>query len=183
MAKKIAVITGSPRKGGNSDLMAEAFVKAAEEKGHSVQCFAAGKLKIGGCHACNTCFKTGKPCSFDDDFNPIAEAMLEADAVVFAMPTYWFSIPSNIKGVFDRMYSFMVGGKMEQLAGKKTALMICCMSEDISVMDDVKSPFEKAFGMLKWDCIGEVLIPGVGNPGDVQKTDGLKQSAALAELI
>lgn len=48
---------------------------------------------------------------------------------------------------------------MEQLAGKKTALM------------------------LKWDCIGEVLIPGVGNPGDVQKTDGLKQSAALAELI
>ncbi|MCR5438623.1 MAG: NAD(P)H-dependent oxidoreductase [Selenomonas sp.] len=103
--------------------------------------------------------------------------------MVFAMPTYWFSIPSNIKGVFDRMYSFMVGGKMEQLAGKKTALMICCMSEDISVMDDVKSPFEKAFGMLKWDCIGEVLIPGVGNPGDVQKTDGLKQSASLAELI
>ena len=56
MAKNVVVITGSPRKDGNSELMAEAFCKAAETKGHSVQCFAAGKLKIGGCHACNTCF-------------------------------------------------------------------------------------------------------------------------------
>lgn len=183
MSKKIVVITGSPRKNGNSDLLAEAFVQAAEAKGHAVECFAAGRLKIGGCHACNSCFKTGKPCSFDDDFNPIALAIQQADAVVFAMPTYWFSIPSNIKGVLDRLYSFMVGGKLSELAGKKAALLACCMSEDVSIMDDVKSPFEKTFGMLKWDCIGEVLVPGVGNPGDVKKTDGCERAAALADLL
>ncbi len=81
------------------------------------------------------------------------------------------------------MYSFMVGGKMEQLANKKAAIMACCMSEDVSVMDDVKSPFEKTFAMLKWDCIGEVLVTGVGNPGDVAKTDGCKQAADLAALL
>ena len=81
------------------------------------------------------------------------------------------------------MYSFMVGGKMEKLANKKAALMICCMSEEAGVMDDVKSPFEKSFAMLKWDCIGEVLVTGVGNPGDVEKTDGCKRAAALAELL
>ena len=86
-----------------------------------MQRFDAGRIKIGGCHACNTCYKTGKPCTFDDDFNTIAPAVLDADAVIFAMPTYWFSVPSNIKGVLDRLYCFLPSGKMEQASGKKAA--------------------------------------------------------------
>ena len=183
MSKKIVVVTGSPRKGGNSDLLAEAFIHAAEGKGHEVQRFDAGRLKIGPCHACNNCFKKENPCVFDDDFNPIARAVQGADVVVFSMPTYWLSAPSGIKAVLDRMYSFLVGGKLAELAGKKAAIMACCMSEDPAVMDDVKSPFLKSFGMLKWDCIGEVLVPKVGNPGDVKGTDGCERAAALVDLL
>ena len=117
---KIVVITGSPRKGGNSFAMTDAFVREAEKLGHEVKRFDAAFMKIGGCHACMTCFKTGKACSFDDDFNLIAPAILEADAVVFTMPTYWYSIPAQIKGVIDRVYSFVVGGK--DIAGKKIAI-------------------------------------------------------------
>lgn len=80
---KITVITGSPRKHGNSFAMTEAFIKAAEQRGHTIQRFDAAFMKIGGCHACMTCYKTGKACSFDDDFNLIAPAILESDAVVF----------------------------------------------------------------------------------------------------
>ncbi|SCI33296.1 Cd1 [uncultured Bacteroides sp.] len=87
-ALKITVITGSPRKKGNSFAMTKAFVKAAEQRGHTIQRFDAAFLKIGGCHACMTCYKTGKACSFDDDFNFIAPAILESDAVVFSMPVY-----------------------------------------------------------------------------------------------
>ncbi len=140
-------------------------------------------MSIGGCHACNSCFKTGKPCAFDDDFNQIAVSILESDVVVFAMPTYWFSVPSNLKAVLDRMYCFMVGGKLEQLANKKAAVMACCMSNDISVMDAVKAPFEKAFAMLKWECIGEVLVTKVGEPGAVKETDGCERAASLADLV
>ena len=93
---------------------------------------------MGGCRACETCFKTGKACSFDNDFNTIAPAILEADAVVFSMPVYWYSIPAQIKGVIDRLFSFVVG---------------------------------------------EVLVPGVLNVGDIAKTDGCKQAAALAETF
>ena len=46
--------------------MAEAFIQAAEKKGHSVTRFDAAMMDIGGCHACETCYKTGKACSFDD---------------------------------------------------------------------------------------------------------------------
>ena len=101
MSKKIVVITGSPRKNGNSFAMTEAFIQAAEEKGHSVTRFDAAAMNVGGCHACETCYKSGKACSFDDDFNTIAPAILEADAVVFAMPVYWYSIPAQIKAVTD----------------------------------------------------------------------------------
>ena len=86
MSKNIVVITGSPRKNGNSFAMTDSFIKAAKAKGHTVTRFDAAMMKLDGCHACETCYKTGKPCSFDDDFNTIAEEILDADALVFTMP-------------------------------------------------------------------------------------------------
>ena len=181
MSKKIVVITGSPRKTGNSFAMTDAFIKAAEAKNHTVTRFDAAMKNVGGCHACETCYKTGKACSFDDDFNTIAPAILEADAVVFATPVSWYSIPAQIKGVIDKMFSFCVAGK--DVAGKECALITCCEEDDQSVMDGVRIPVERSAALLKWKMVGEVLIPGVLNAGDIEKTDGCKQAAALAEKI
>lgn len=179
MGKKIVVITGSPRKNGNSFVMTDAFMKAAEEKGHTVKRFDAAMKNVGGCHACETCFKSGKACSFDDDFNTIAPAIMEADAVVFTMPVYWYSIPAQVKGVIDKLFSFCVAGK--DIAGKECALITCCEEDDMSVMDGVRIPVERSVALLKWKMVGEVLVPGVLNTGDIEKTDGCKKAAALAE--
>lgn len=176
---KITVITGSPRKNGNTFAIVDAFIKAAESKGHEVVRFDAALMNIGGCRDCCTCFKTGKACSFDDDFNIIAPHILEADAVVFAMPVYWYSIPAQIKGVIDRLFSFMVAEK--PIAGKKCGLITCCEEDDMTVMDGVRIPMERTAALLKWEMTGEVLIPGVFNEGDIEKTDGCAQAAALAE--
>ena len=176
---KIVVITGSPRKKGNSFAMTEAFIKAAEEKGHTVTRFDAALKNVGGCRACETCFKTGKACSFDDDFNTVAPAILEADGVVFTMPVYWYSIPAQVKGVIDRLFSFVVGGK--DIAGKKCGIIACCEENDMTVLDGVRVPIERSAALMKWDMVGEVLIPGVLNVGDIDKTDGCKQAAELAD--
>ena len=176
---KIAVITRSPRKNGNSFAMTQAFVEAAEARGHTVRRFDAAFLNIGGCRACQTCYSTGKACSFDDDFNRIAEALLEADAVVYTMPVYWYSIPAQIKGVIDRIFSLVIGGK--DVAGKKCALITCCEEEDATVMDGVRIPIERSAALLKWEMVGEVLVPGVFEAGDIDRTDGCRQAAALAE--
>ena len=181
MSKKIVVITGSPRSNGNSFAMTKAFIEAAEAKGHTVTRFDAALKNISGCHACETCFKTGKACSFDDDFNTIAPAVLEADAVVFTMPVYWYSIPAQIKGVIDKMFSFCVAGK--NVAGKKCALITCCEEHDMSVMDGVRIPIERTAALLKWEMAGEVLVPGVLNAGEIEKTDGCRKAAALADVI
>ena len=181
MSKKIVVITGSPRKTGNSFAMTDAFIKAAEEKGHAVTRFDAAMKKVGGCRACETCFSTGKACTFDDDFNTVAPAILEADAIVFTMPVYWYSIPAQIKGVIDRIFSLVVGGK--DISGKECALITCCEEEDMTVMDGVRIPMERMCALNKWKMVGEVLIPGVLNAGDIDKTDGCKQAAELADKI
>lgn len=156
MSKKIVVITGSPRKNGNSFAMTDAFVKAAEEKGHTITRFDAAMKKVGDCRACETCYSTGKACTFDDDFNTIAPAILEADAIVFTMPVYWYSIPAQIKGVIDRIFSLVVGGK--DIAGKECALITCCDEDDMSVMDGVRIPVERMCALNKWKMVVEVFL-------------------------
>ena len=181
MGKNVVVITGSPRKDGYSFAMTDSFIQAAQALGHTVTRFDAAMLRLGGCRACETCFKTGKACSFDDDFNTIAPAVLAADAVVFTMPVYWYSIPSQIKAVIDRLYSLVVGGR--DISGKECALIACCEEEDRSVLDGVRIPMERTAALNKWKMVGEVLVPGVLRPGDIEKTDGCRQAAALAEKI
>ena len=153
--------------------------QAAQAKGHQVTRFDAAMMNVGGCRACETCYKTGKACSFDDDFNTIAPAILDADAVVFTMPVYWYSIPAQIKGVIDKMFSLVVGGK--DFAGKECAVIACCEEEDASVLDGVRIPMERTAALMKWKMVGEVMVPGVLNAGDIEKTDGCKQAAALAD--
>lgn len=179
MGKKLVVITGSPRGKGNSFAMTDAFIQAAEARGCAVTRFDAAFRNVGGCHACETCYRTGKACSFDDDFNDLAPAILEADAVIFTMPVYWYSIPAQIKGVIDRLYALVVGGK--DLAGKECGMIVCCEESDPSVMDGVRIPLERSAALLKWNMVGEVLVPGVLKAGDIEKTDGCRQAAALAE--
>ena len=122
MGKNIVVITGSPRKNGNSFALTDAFVEAAKKKGHEVVRYDAAFMNVSGCRACDTCYKTGKACSFDDDFNVMAPDILNADGIVFTMPVYWYTMPSQIKAVLDKMYSFVVGEK--DISGKKCALAL-----------------------------------------------------------
>ena len=178
---KITVVTGSPRRGGNSFAMTDAFIREAEQCGHAVERFDAAFMKVGGCHACMTCYKTGRACSFNEEFDAVAASILSSDAVVFTMPVYWYSIPAQIKGVIDCLFSLVVGGK--QVAGKRWGLIACCEEEDRTVLDGVRIPMERTAALLKSDLAGEVLVPGVLNEGDINKTDGCSEAAALAHKL
>ena len=180
MSKKILVLTGSARKEGNSNRMAQSFAAAAVEKGHAVKVIDTAKLKLNFCHACETCYKTGKPCSFDDDFNTIADDILAADALVFSCPVYWYSVPSQIKAVIDKTFSFVIGGRNE-FFGKECALICCCEEDDPAILDGVRIPFERTAALNRWTVVGEVLVPGVFSVGDIDKTDGVARAAALAD--
>ena len=69
------------------------------------------------------------------------------------------------------------------IAGKKCALIACCEEDDMTVPDGVRIPYERTVALLKWKSVGEVLIPGVLNRGDIDGTDGRTRAAALAKLF
>ena len=60
-------------------------------------------------------------------------------------------------------------------------MIACCEEDDMSVFDGVRVPMERSAALMKWKMVGEVLVPGVLNVGDIEKTDGCKQAAALSE--
>lgn len=126
---------------------------------------------MSGCLACDTCYQNGKPCSVDEAFNSIADDILSADVLVFAMPVYWYTIPAQIKAVIDHLYCFCLREK-EEYFGKQCALLACCEEHDLSVLDGVRIPFERTAALSKWEVIGEVLVPGVLHVGDITATDG-----------
>ena len=175
---KIVVIKGSARKGGNSNSMADAFIGAARELGHEIVECNATQMTLTGCFGCMTCYKTGKACTHDDDFNSIADDLLAADGWVFAFPIYWYTMPGQTKCILDNIFSFAVGGK--NCKGKKIALISCCEESDMTVFDHAVGPFERGGKLMGWDFVGNVLVPGVNNVGDIANTDGCARAAALA---
>lgn len=181
MSKKLAIITGSPREGGNSSKMADAFVESAKKKGHEVKRFDTAFMNITGCTDCRTCYSTGQACTFNDGFSPIAEAILESDGIVFCMPVYWYSIPAQIKGVIDCMFALVIGGK--DYKGKKCGIIACCEESDPTVLDGVRVPIERTAKLMEWEMAGEVLITGVNDKGDIDKTDGVLQAEDLANAF
>ena len=168
MKKSILVLTGSPRVGGNSDLLADAFIEGAANAGHDVIKCAVGKKNIMGCKACDTCYSKGKPCSFDDDFNSIAPLMEKADVIVFITPLYWFTFSTQLKAAIDKMYSFIIGRK--ELKIKESLLLVCGEDDDESAFDDIISTYKRIANYQKWTDRGQLIVPDVLNKGDILST-------------
>lgn len=182
MSKKIVVLTGSPRRGGNSSQMADSFIKSALEKGFEVKRYDTAFMKIRPCVDCKCCFKKETACIFNsDEFNVIADDIMNADTIAFVTPCYWFSFSTQLKAVIDRFQSFYIGGKT--FPEKNSVLMSCGGSGDDDVFDGLKFEFEQTMKLLGIKVSGEVLINNVDKVGDILKTDGLSKSAELVNLI
>lgn len=177
MGKNIVVLTGSPRKGGNSDRMADAFIRGAQEAGHTAVKIETAALDVKGCRACDGCYRGSRACFFNDDFNSIAQSVLEADAVVVATPLYWFSFPAQIKNVIDKFYAFVVGGK--EFKNKECALLTCGGDSEEKAFDGLVRSYELIAEYLGWKDRGRLVLTGVNAKGDIEKTDGLVRAEKM----
>ena len=184
MSKRILVLTGSPRKEGNSDLLADAFIKGAMTSGHTVDKFETALHCIGGCLGCNACWSKTAPCVQEDDFNSVLAPLLEAaDMLVFCTPLYAYAFPAQIKAAIDRLFPYGKEPWMRQLKATETALVMCGA-------DDCDAPFHAAVASYQllikyfgWKDRGVLIIPGVSDVGDVRNTDGLQRAEALGMSI
>ena len=105
--KKVVIISTSLRAGSNSEILARRFMEGAVEAGHDVQWISLKGKSIAFCKGCLACQKTGK-CVIHDDALAIADAVSEADVVVWATPIYYYELSGQMKTLIDRMNSLYV---------------------------------------------------------------------------
>ncbi len=105
MNKRVLIISASPRRSGNSDLMAEQFKKGAVEAGNTVEKIFLANKKINYCLACDYCRKNSGICVQKDDMTDLLNSMMLADVVVLASPIYFYNVSSQLKTFMDRTYA------------------------------------------------------------------------------
>ena len=175
---KILVLTGSPRKGGNSATLADHFIKGAKDAGHSVERFDAAFKKVHPCIACNSCGMDG-PCVFKDDFEFVRKHIIDADCVVFATPMYYFGISAQLKAVIDRFYA--INGSIH--VPKKAVLLMTYANTADSEAVPIKSHYEVLLKYLGWTDAGQVIAPGVWPVGAIDRTRYPEQAYQLGKSI
>lgn len=101
MKKNILVISGSPRKGGNSDLLCDRLMEGAQSTGHQTEKIYIRDKKINYCTGCGNCFSK-RACSQKDDMAEVLDKMIAADVIVMATPVYFYTLNAQMKTLIDR---------------------------------------------------------------------------------
>ena len=127
--KNILIISSSPRKNGNTQILCEQFKKGAQEKGHNVNIIRIMDKNIGFCCACDTCMKNGGICILKDDMSFIIELFQKTDRLVLATPVYFEGISAQMKIFIDRMYPIW------QNFGKKDIYYIVSAARGFNIIE------------------------------------------------
>ena len=182
--KKIVIVTGSPRQGGNSTLLAEAFAKGAREAGNKVDIFDVTKDKVEGCIACKKCWSEGVPCVFNDGFNTFGKLMEPADVVVFASPVYWGTYPAQLKALIDKFFAYGIKRtKVDIRKGKKVVLLACGDGKKETAFKNI---IELCVGFAEfhqWQLAGMITVPELVDAGEILKTDALEDAETMGRNI
>ena len=178
MGKNVLIISSSPRKGGNSDILCDAFAEGAKETGNEVEKVRIADLTIGYCTGCYACQKTGT-CAITDDAQSVIDKMMAADVIALASPVYFYSICAQLKALIDRTVAVY-----PKLANKKFYYLLTMADTDRSKFD---GPLAALRGFL--DCCegseeaGMVCADGVYERGAVKGTPFVAGAKALGKQM
>ena len=181
----ILIISGSPRKGGNTELLVDAFVRGAA-KHHHVEIVSVRNYKVNPCLGCNTCFKTNGICAQKDDMALIYEKMMvstnhlnQVDMLVIASPVYFYGISAQLKAVIDRFHNPI----RDSFHIKKMALLLVGAASLPELFDAILTEYNLCLRFFNIEDAGKVLVRGVKDKGDINNTDALNEAYTLGLLI
>lgn len=179
MSKHILVLSTSLRKNSNSEALADAFLKGAQEAGHSVQKVSLREKTISFCTGCFACLKTGR-CAIRDDAVGIAQQMHDADVIVFATPIYYYEMSGQMKTLLDRANSLFGS---DYAFGDIYLLSAAAEDEEgvdsraVSGLEGWIACFERA------RLAGTVFAGGVNDPGEITGHPALQKAYEMGKAI
>ena len=167
--KNILILSASPRKNGNSDILCHQYMKGAEDAGNQVELISLYDKNIGFCRACYACFKTGK-CVLKDDMAEILDKIQAADVLVVATPTYFLTMNGKLKNTIDRFLP-----KWQDLGGHDVYIIITGHDgkEGLKLVGDELTTI---FSYLGNDVKGIIWGEGVWQKGEVTSTKAMDEA-------
>ena len=175
----ILILTGSPRKGSNTDLLAKAFADGASLN-HSVEIISVNDCKVNACIGCNSCFKReGNKCFQKDDMENIYCKMANADMLVIASPVYFYGISAQLKNIIDRCHTPM----RKNFNIKSLALLLVAGSSKPCVFDAIIKQYELVLDYFHFEDKGRVLVGGVNERGAIADREELKEAYNLGASL
>lgn len=171
MGKNVLILSGSPRKGGNSDLLCDQFLKGAQEAGHAVEKVRIAEKSINYCTGCGFCFEK-KQCAQKDDMAEILEKMAAADVIVMATPVYFYTMCGQMKTLIDR-----VCPAYTRLSGKEMYFILAAADGNLKTLERTVEGF-RGFTDCLTDAreMGVVYGASAWNIGDIRTSPAMKQA-------
>jgi len=177
---KILVLESSGNKKGSSNLLAEGFIKGAEENGHELTVFDVIRADIRPCLGCNRCGMNG-PCVQKDDYENKLKGMIKAaDMLVFVMPVYYYNWPAQLKTVIDRFYSFTT--ELTYMH-KKTVLLTVAWDDTDTVFSVVEAYYRRICEYMQFEDCGIVLGRGCGTPYMTRNSGFVEKAYELGKTV
>lgn len=175
--RNILVIVGSGISGGNTDRLADAYIKGAEEAGHRVTKVFLGDKELAGCRGCGACQKNGNRCVIKDAMQDIYPLLEQCDTVVLASPLYFWSISARAKAFIDRLYAI---SKEDKYPHKNSVLLMTAGDDQFWTFEQPVSYYRFVTQAIGWTDLGMYLAGGCnGEPGkrhiDEKHLDGAYQ--------
>jgi multimeric flavodoxin WrbA len=184
--RKVLIILGSPRRKGNSALLAGRAAKAAVAAGAAVESVYLHGLTIKPCSACDWCQRhKGMGCVIKDDMQPLYHELRAADSIIIAGPVYWFSVSAQTKLFMDRCYALGADPGGNALKGKRIGIILTYGDEDVFGSGGVNAlrMFQDAFGYIEAPIAG-VVHASAGAAGAVAKDRvAMNKAAALGREL
>lgn len=151
---RVLGLVGSPRKGGNTDLLVRKILDGAGASGHLTEKVHLYNLDIAPCVDCRSCQKGKFQCVIADDMQRLYPKLEGADVIVFGTPLYWYGPTGKMKLVIDRLRPFVSSKKLK---GKK-AVVVVPSEEGADACSHVMRMFELSFGYLGMALAGKMLV-------------------------
>ncbi len=180
VAQRVMVILGSPRRNGNSAILADQVAEGARNKGAAVESFYLNGLNLKPCQGCERCQQgDANGCVVDDDMHRIYPVLRESDSIVIASPVYWFNVSAQTKVFIDRLFAVGVG-KKNLLAGKKFVIILTYGDADPFVSGAVNAlrSFQDMFRYLGATIEG-MLYGSAFDAGEIRNNADLMERAYL----
>ena len=177
---KITVLTGSPRKNGTSNYMADEFIRGAQDSGHEVYRFHSARKEVKNCLGCNACGMGIKPCIHKDDFIELKEHLLNSDIIAFITPMYYFGMSSTLKKVIDRFYS--IDPQLKEKSNKGILISVQHAPVD-TVKDALNNHYQAILSWLNIKNAGIINAIGIESVEQLKQTEYPKRAYELGKSL